>query len=296
MLERVDRMLLAVRDRARAADTFVKLFGAQVLREAASRHLSARGTVLALGESELELWDPNGPGLVKAHLERFGEGLLYAGYATSRLDALRQRLDEHAVAFAREDGRLFLPATSTYGLPMVLSNWRERPRVGPVSFFYEATNSLQTDWRVVSARYAELFGLDASRFCPIDSPRFGYTGTLTMFDPAARLDRIELSQTFADQPGAMRKFVDRRGGDSLYMCFIEAHDFEGLRDRLLAAGAAVAPRGNDIKTERDTMWVHPKNTHGVLLGVSRTGFAWDWSGQPERIPALAGLTGSGRAT
>lgn len=286
MLEQVDRMLLAVRDRARAAETFERLLGARVLREATSRHLSAQGTVLALGESELELWTPSGPGLVASHLERHGEGLIYAGYASRRLGELAQRLDQHAVALAREDGRLFLPASSTYGFPMVLSACRERPRVGPVSFFYEATNALQTDWRIVSARYAELFGLDESRFCPIDSPRFGYAGTLTMFDPAARLDRIELSQTFADQPGAMRRFVERRGGDSLYMCFIEAHDFDGLRDRLLAAGASVAARGPDIRSERDTMWVHPKNTHGVLLGVSRTGFAWDWSGQPQRIPAL----------
>jgi hypothetical protein len=97
-----------------------------------------------------------------------------------------------------------------------------------------------------------------------------------------------LSQTFADKPGAMRRFVERQGGDSLYMCFVETHDFDALRDRLLAAGATPVPRAGDIATEHDTMWVHPKFLHGMLLGVSRTGCAWHWSGQPGRVPALPG--------
>lgn len=286
MLERVDRMLVAVRDHTLATQTFTRLLGAQWLRNISSDHLNATGAVLALGESEIELWQPAGAGLVASQLERYGEGLLYAGYASTQLAALTARLEQKAVSLVRENGRVFLPAATNLGFPMVLSAWQQRQRVGPVSFFYEATHSLNTDWRVVAARYADLFALDASRFCPIASPRFGYEGTLTMFDPVKGLDRIELSQTFADRPGAMRKFVERRGGDSFYMCFIEAHDFDGLRDRLLAAGASVAARGQDIRSERDTMWVHPKNLHGVLLGVSRTGFAWDWSGQPERIPVL----------
>ncbi|MEZ5741773.1 MAG: hypothetical protein R3E68_21630 [Burkholderiaceae bacterium] len=155
-----------------------------------------------------------------------------------------------------------------------------------MSFLYEATNALQTDWQQAASRYAELFGLDASRFCPISSERFGYAGTLTLFDPPARLDRLELSQTYADQPGAMRRFVEKRGGDSLYMCFVEAHDFDGLKQRLLEAGATLTARSGDVATERDTAWVHPKDLHGMLLGISRTGFAWDWSGRPVLVPPL----------
>ena len=228
-----------------------------------------------------------GAGLVAAHLERYGEGLMFAGYATSRMAALTQRLTTAGTPFAGENGRIFIAAETTFGFPMTVSIWQVRPRVGPLSCFYEATNSLQTDWRIVARRYAELFGLDESRFAPIASAAFGYEGTLTMFDPAKRLDRIELSQTFAGKPGSMRKFVERRGGDSFYMCFAEVEDFEGLRDHLLAAGATLTGRSGDAAKERDTMWVHPKNLHGMLLGISRTGFAWDWSGQPERVPALA---------
>lgn len=286
MLERVDRMLMAVRDRALASQTFTKMLGAQALREFHSTYLNANCVVMALGESELELCEPAGAGPVADFIGRWGEGLFAAGYCTSRLPELSARLDRLKVDSIRDDDRIYLPGSATAGFPMVISKRVQRQRVGQVSFFYEATNALQSDWRTVAARYAEMFGLDESRFCPINSKKFGYDGTLTLFDPDHCLDRIELSQTFADQPGAMRRFVERRGGDGLNMCYVEAHDFDGLKARLLAAGATLTSRGDSVADERDGIWVHPKNLHGMLLGVSRTGFAWIWSGHPERVPAL----------
>jgi hypothetical protein len=288
MLDRVDRMLLAVKDRERATETFVRLFGARFEREVPSTALVAQRSILRLGESELELCQPTGPGPAQSHLDRWGEGLIAAGYASTRLPALLDRLVAQRVAFERDGDQAFLPATSTFGFPMMLSAWTEKERVGPVSFIYEATNALETDWRVVSARYSEIFGLDASRFSEIGSERFGYAGTLTLFNPPARLDRIELSQTFAGKGGAMRRFVERRGGDGLYMCYLETDRFDELKDRLLAGGAVLTPRGPDIAHERDNVWVHPKSLHGMLLGISRETFAWDWSGRPELIqPAKA---------
>jgi len=286
MLERVDRMQLAVRDRARASHTFATLLGAAPAREEASAYLNAERTILSVGESELELCEPRGPGVAQDFLDRWGEGLMCAGFSTTRPDALARRLEELGAGFARDGEQLYVPGTTTAGLPMVISPRVERPRVGPVSFFYEATNTLASDWREVAARYAELFGLDASKFSPIASDRFGYEGTLTLFDPPARLDRIELSQTFADRPSAMRRFVERRGGDSLYMCYVETHDFDALKARLMDAGATLTPREGDIADEREGLWVHPKNLHGMLLGVSRTTLAWEWSGRPELVRPL----------
>lgn len=287
MLERVDRLLVAVRDRAAAAATFTTLLGAVAVRESDSAALAARSTVLALGDSEIELCEPAGDGPVRDHVERWGEGLFAAGFATRDVAALAARLVAQQAAFERDGARLVLPAATTGGVPMVISPLAARPRVGPVSFVYEVTHALDSDWRTVMARHVQLFGLDASRFSPIDSPRWGYAGTLTLFDPA-RLDRIELSQTFADKPGPMRRFVERRGGDCLYMAFVEAHDFDGLKARLLSAGAKLAARGGEVAAERDTMWVLPASLHGLLLGVSRTSFAWTWSGRPDRVLPLAG--------
>jgi hypothetical protein len=286
MLERVDRMQLAVRDRARAAGTFARLLGAEVAREADSAYLNARRTVLALGESELELCQPLGAGPVQAFIDRWGEGLLAAGFATSRLAELGRHLDASGVRYARDGEQLCLPASSTAGMPMVISPLAARPRVGPVSFLYEATNALASDWRQAAELYTRLFRLDPRRFSPIGSERFGYEGTLLLFDPPARLDRIELAQTFAHQPGAMRRFVERRGGDALYMCFLETHDFDGLKQRLLEGGAHVIPRGSDVAAERDGAWVHPKSLHGLLLGISRETLGWLWSGRPELVRPL----------
>lgn len=286
MLERVDRMLMAVRDRAQASRTFERLLGAVHDREESDAHLGARRAVLRVGESELELCEPTGPGPVADFIDRWGEGLFAAGYATSRLEELASHLERIGAGHTREGGRLHLPGSTTAGFPMVISALAQRPRIGPVSFFYEATNALDSDWRAVARRYTEMFGLDPSRFSPISSARFGYEGTLTLFDPPARLDRIELSQTFADRPGAMRRFVERRGGDSLYMCYVETHDFDALKARLLEAGATLIPRGPDVAGERDGLWVHPKSLHGMLLGVSRTTLAWEWSGRPELVRPL----------
>ncbi|MCG6953785.1 MAG: hypothetical protein LJE90_15555 [Betaproteobacteria bacterium] len=283
LLERVDRMQLAVNDRTAAEDTFARLFGAERARLDESAYLNAWRTVLSIGESELELCEARGPGIVRDFVERWGEGLLCAGYAAARVDALAAHLDAIGAPYLREGDQLYLPGTTTAGFPMVISPLAERARVGPVSFFYEATNTLDSDWRAVADLYTKLFQLDPTKFSPISSARFGYEGTLTLFDPPARLDRIELSQTFGDRPSAMRRFVEKRGGDSLYMCYLETDDYDALQRRLLEGGATLIPRGASIETERDGCWVHPKSLHGLLLGISRESLAWEWSGRPERV-------------
>ena len=119
---------------------------------------------------------------------------------------------------------------------------------------------------------------------PIESGRFGYRGTLTLFDPPARLDRIELSQV-TDSKSAMGRWVARRG-DSLYMAYVETHDLEDVIARLDSAGARWTPRGQTREGERHGLWVHPSALHGLLLGVSRTTLAWEWSGRPELVTPL----------
>ena len=53
----------------------------------------------------------------------------------------------------------------------------------------------------------------------------------------------------------------------------------------LEANARYTPRGSDPATDPDGGWVHPKELHGLLLGISRTGLAWDWSGREELVPS-----------
>lgn len=279
MLDRVDRVQLAVNDAARAAATFAALFAAPIARRAPSAFLNAERVIVSFGESEIELCQPRGPGPVREHLERFGEGLMRGGLSSGDLPGLKARLLAKGARLTEDGDQLYLGPPDTFGLDLVLSPSRPRPRIGPVSFLYEITNSLASDWRQVAARYIDLFGLDEKRFSAISSSRFGYTGTLTLFDPPARLDRIELSQA-TDPAYAMGRFVRKRG-DSLYMCYCEVHDLPAILGRMKAAGARFTARGPDPDTEKDGIWVHPASLHGLLLGVSRTTVAWQWSGRPE---------------
>jgi hypothetical protein len=71
MLERVDRIQMAVADTAEAARAFGDLLGAEPAREEYGEYLNARRTILTLGDSEVELCAPRGAGIIRAHLDRW---------------------------------------------------------------------------------------------------------------------------------------------------------------------------------------------------------------------------------
>ncbi len=283
MLTRVDRMLLAVRDREAAANTFRDILGAERVREDTSKTLAARRTVVQAGISEFELLEPAGEGQVAAHLERWGEGILAVGFSTADLSALGARFSQRGITYSEENGRLYIPARmaggasdQTPGMDIVLSPEEERSPVGIIKWLYEVTNIVD-DHQQAAAFYADSFGLDASNFSPIHSERYGYTGQLTLFDPPQRLDRIELSQ-ITEPSLAMGRFAARRG-QSIYMGYVETDDVAAVQARLNARGARYAGRTDDPHPEG--LFIHPTALHGMLMGVSRTNLAWTWSGRPE---------------
>ena len=285
MIDRVDRIQVAVRDRRQAAATFGALLGTVVVDERPSTVLGAIRLVLALGESWVELCEPAGDGIVARALAARGEGLISAGLSAADPGALHARLAKLGQEPQVEGDQFYLRPEHNYGLRIVISPARPARRVGPVSFLYEVTHTLLSDWRRVAAHHAGLFGLDPARFSPIASKRFGYEGTLALFDPPCRLDRIELSQVTGTE-SAMGRW-GRKHGDSLYMCYCETHDLPELIARLDTGHARWTPRAGPKERERDGLWVHPGALHGVLLGVSRTTLAWEWSGRPDlvlRIP------------
>jgi hypothetical protein len=278
---RIDRIQLAVTNRAEAGERFRRLLGAETVAEDAVAPLAARRTTLALGSSELELLEPDGTGPVATHIRECGPGLFAAGLATSAVGELRARLITRTLSFAEAGEQLLLPpaATGDRGFRCVVSPLRERPTVGLASHLYEVTN-LVADWANASACYTEILGLVAERFCPIESATFGYRGVLTMFDPATRLDRIECITPY-DATKTMGRFMARRG-PSLYMGFIEAPDLRPI----IARAEEHAPRDWSAApggAPTDTLFLHPNALSGLLLGVSRTSVGWNWSGHPERV-------------
>jgi len=281
MLGRVDRIQMAVADAADAARAFQDLLGAEAAREEDSDYLNARRTILNLGESLVELCAPRGTGIVRAHLDRWGPGLLTAGFSVASVPAVRAHLIAEGVEFTSEGEQTYLEPGETTGMRVVLSPSASGGRLGLVSHLYEVTNTLVSPWAAAAERYTRLFKLDPSRFAPIRSERFGYVGTLTLFDPPARLDRIEISQV-TDPQSAMGRWVAKRG-DSLYMCYAESPDVGAIVRRLTRRQARFTPRGGDPLAERDGLWIHPSALSGLLLGISRTTLAWEWSGRPELV-------------
>jgi catechol 2,3-dioxygenase-like lactoylglutathione lyase family enzyme len=275
MLTRVDRIQLVVPDRDAAAQRWAAVFGAEKLSEGGSRVLNAQKFTVQAGESLFELLQPAGPGPVQDFQDRWGQGLYGVGFSTPNVTDMARHLDSQGVKFEDEKGQLVLDATATHGMPTTILEDTPRERIGDISFVYEVTNPV-ADWQDTAALYTRMFGLDPTRFSPITSGEYGYTGTLTLFDPPARLDRIEITQTSGG--GAMDRFYQKRG-PSLYMCYIEVEDVMALAGRLEAQNlrynlSAGQPQGTGL-------FIHPSALFGMLMGVSKTNSAWSWSGRPE---------------
>lgn len=278
MLEHVDRMQIAVRDRAAAAETFAHILGAETVGDDEVTHLNAKRRTVHAGKSEFELLEPAGDGPVAAYISEWNEGLFGAGFSTKDVDAIATRLSSKGVQHVEENGQLFIAADQTPGLRMVISKEADRPITGHIRFLYEATN-LINDHVSAGKFYADAFGLDESRYSPINSHDYGYKGQLTMFNPPERLDRIELSQ-ITDPHMPMGRFMTRRGGETLYMCYIECESVDPLIKQLDEKGLRYSKAGASAHNP-DNMYIHPTALHGVLMGCSRTNAAWTWSGHPE---------------
>ncbi|MGH7917602.1 MAG: VOC family protein [Candidatus Binataceae bacterium] len=264
MLRRVDRVQIAVPEAASAEAAAAAIFGAELIRRDTIAALGARRSVMQAGTSLVELLAPDGTGAVADFLAHHHQGLFAAGFSVTDLEQAALHLRGAAVPFVRTGGQLLIDGGATFGMRVVLSTFHERAPVGAVRWFYEVTN-LVSDWRAAAAHYARIFGLARSAFVPISSTDFGYTGTLTMFEAPARLDRIELAQVTGE--GAMNRFY-QRWGNSLYMFYVETDDVGAMAERLRQREGRFTPRRDD---PADGLYIHPSAFCGVLVGVSKSG-------------------------
>jgi hypothetical protein len=273
-----------VRDLDAAAETFREVFEAEHVRDDDLRIAGARRRVMHAGRSEFELLAPSGEGPVRDYLDAWGEGLFAAGFSTADMNGMRSRLKGRNIAYDAEGDQLFIAPDQTAGLRIVISPDVVRRPVGLVGYLYEVTNLID-DHEAAARFYADTFDLDPTRFSPITSKQYGYTGQLTLFNPPDRLSRIELSQ-ITDWERPMGRFMKRRGGETLYMCFIEAEEIEAIVERAKKRGMRFVGHDRDGGFS-EGLFFHPSTLHGVLMGVSRTNVAWTWSGRPELAPVRA---------
>jgi hypothetical protein len=278
MLDRVDRVQLAVLDRKIAAGTFAGILGAETISEdGLDRPYNCHRITVQAGDSQFELLEPAGEGLVADHLNRWREGIFAAGFSTSDLPGLTRLLQDEGVQSTQHGAQTFVEPDQTRGMRTVLQATEPRDTVGLITHLYEVTNIVD-DHREAATFYARIFGLDQSRFHELTSDMWGYTGTLTLFDPPAHLDRVEITQT--TEPKAMGRFYEKHG-PSLYMCFVETDDVLPIRERLEKREARFTPTADYPEAG---LFIHPTALHGMLMGISATNHAWRWSGRPDLAP------------
>ena len=279
MLSRVDRVQVSTRDPDTVADSWVRLLDAREVGRDTIAALSAKRITLEVGNCQIEVLSPDGEGIVQSHLASNPGGPFAAGFATQDLSAVKTRLKEEQVDFQEETGQVLIEpdVLGIAGLRLVISQDEERERQGVLQNLYEVTH-LTVEVQAAADDFARIFKLDSKHFVPINSENYGYDGYLTLVNPA-ELDRIETINPY-DLDKTMGRFYSKFGA-SLYMCYGECDDLPSLRNRL----QELVP--NDWTGDRegplDGLFIHPKALGGVMLGVSRTTFAWSWSGSPERI-------------
>jgi hypothetical protein len=212
---------------------------------------------------------------VQEWASKWRQGLYGVGFATPDLATIGRHFGSQNVRTVEEGERIFLDDAQTHGMPTVIVPEERREHVGGIRCLYEVTNPV-ADWQDTAALYTRIFGLDPTRYSAIESQLYGYRGTLTLFNPPERLDRIEITQTGGD--GAMARFYKKRG-PSLYMCYVETDDVPALAMRLREAEARFTD--SEDRPPETGLFIHPSALFGMLMGVSRTNYAWVWSGHPE---------------
>lgn len=288
MLNRVDRVQMAVPDRGTAARCWIALLRAEPAGEDRVASLGARRTRMRLGNGFVELLEPDGAGRIADAVAKRGAHLYAAGAATDDVAALVAHLRTQGVEPVEEGGQAFVDpaAVGDVGFRVVVSADENLDPVGDVDFFYETT-LLVPDASTAAGRCASLFGLDPDAFVPIDSEHYGYSGTLTLFD-REQLGRFEVV-TPNDSSKTMGRFFSRFG-EAFYMAFAESSALGAIEDRAreLGAGHTPEPPPEGRTGAANTVFLHPSALGGMMLGLSRPTQAWQWSGHPERVEPRPG--------
>ena len=283
MLDRCDRVQIAVHDAAKAAQRFGQLLGCEVARHDHSRHLGGqahhprgrRERVRAL-RARRRGADPGFPGqarrgaddggLLHRRPRRHGEAL---GRARHRLRPRRRaalsRRRRH-LRPADRDLREHLPAARRAGVVPLRDDQHAdqrlaarrgglcrpvRPRSGRASARSAASASAISARSPCSIRPTGSTASNSAR-SPTTSTPWAATPTSTATRSTCATSRCMTGRPCAADCSTPMRATRR---------------------------AAPIP-----STDPDGGWVHPKELHGLLLGVSRTGVAWDWSGRKDLVP------------
>jgi catechol 2,3-dioxygenase-like lactoylglutathione lyase family enzyme len=277
MLERTDRIGLAVPDADAAADTYRRLFDARIVGDEVDRIAGARRVTMQWGRDQVELLEPRAEGSVARFIAAGRRGLFSGGFALADPAAAATRLERQGVRVRQEnpDRYVVLPEDLD-GTGVVLSRRVDRERIGLNDKIWQITYAVPK-LREAVERYSRLFGVERDFTNYYHSDHFGYDGAITWFDARDRgaLDSLEYLEP-TDAGVAVDRFVARCGA-GIYMCSIETDDIPEIQRRVEAGGP-----GWD--GGRAAAFIHPRRLHGLLVGLVRYE---DWNAR-RPLPDRAG--------
>jgi catechol 2,3-dioxygenase-like lactoylglutathione lyase family enzyme len=260
MLERTDRLALAVKEAEPAIETFRAIFDTRVEGDGVDSLLGARRVTLRWGRDQLELLEPTGPGPVAEFVEKGRRGAFAGGFALAEPAKLAARLQGEGIRVHDQGAERFVVFPGDLGgTGVILSKHVERERVGLGDRIWQITYAVE-DLEDSIADYTRLFGLENLFTNRYVHDGFGYDGAITWFDArdGAPLDSLEYLEP-KDRDKAVGRFV-RRGGNGIYMASIETDDIPEIRRRVTSSGPGWD--GRDFGG-----FIHPMRLHGLLLGL-----------------------------
>jgi hypothetical protein len=261
MLERADRLALAVEDASEATESFRALFDCEVVGDARDADAGARRVTLQWGRDQLELFEPTGPGPVADFLKAGRRGLLAGGFSLADPAELAGRLERAGVRVHEQaEDRFVVFPEDLRGTGVILSRRVERPRVGLCDKIWQITYAVDALDEPLDA-YSKLFGLGECFTNRYEHPGYGYVGAITWFDArdGGLLDSLEYLEP-TDPSKAVARFV-RRCGNGIYMASIESDDIPEIMRRVTSTGSGWD--GTDFGG-----FIHPRRLHGLLLGLT----------------------------
>jgi len=262
MLERTDRIALAVADAATVIESYGVLFDAEIAGDEKDASAGARRVTLHWGRDQVEIYEPTGPGPVADFVEAGRRGLFAGGFAVADPAGLAARLEAAGVRVHDQGGdRFCVYPADLGGIGVIVSKRTEREKVGLCDKIWQITYAVPELSGAV-ARFTELFGLGDDFTNYYDSDLFGYTGAITWFDArdGGALDSLEYLEPTDEGKNAAR-FVGRHG-PGVYMASIEV-----LPDDIAELERRVTATGGGWDGTSFGGFVHPRRLGGLLAGV-----------------------------
>jgi catechol 2,3-dioxygenase-like lactoylglutathione lyase family enzyme len=260
MLERTDRLALAVPGADEAAATYQRIFDTVIVGDEQDAEANARRVTLQWGRDQLELFQPTGPGPVADFLASGRRGLFAGGFSAPDPGVIAARLERAGVRVHQQSADRFVVFQHDLdGTGIIISKTASHQRVGLADRIWQITFAVQ-DLEAAIGRYSQLLGLEDVFTNRYQSELYGYDGAITWFDArrGGRLDSLEYIQP-TDPAKAAGRFV-AKNGNGIYMASIETNDIPAIRERITSTGPGWDP--TDFGG-----FIHPLRLHGLLLAL-----------------------------